>query len=56
MKKQLVSKVDYFDVKKGMTVDVLSFHETGKGSCDYYITVVPGTTKQHYLYTAEVEK
>lgn len=53
--KTVIAKVNYFDIKAGDTLEVLSFHETGNDSCNFYKTVLPSTTKVHYMFTAEVE-
>lgn len=54
MIQQLVSKVNYFDIKKGMKVHALKYVETGKGECNYYECVEIGKSKIHYLFTHEV--
>ena len=66
MNKMLKSKVDYFDVKKGDLVEVVDFMEAHtevrkdgndiEQKLDLYVTVLPNTTKQHYLFTFEVEE
>lgn len=50
-----VSKVDYFDIKKGDLVEIKEFVKSENGMCDYYKVVLPYTTKIHYLFTVELE-
>jgi len=50
-----ISKVDYFDIKKGDIVEVKEFVKSENGLCDYYKVVLPNTTKVHYLFTVELE-
>ncbi len=49
-----VSKVNYFDIKKGDLVEVKEFVKSENGLCDYYKVVLPNTIKIHYLFTVEL--
>lgn len=49
-----VSKVDYFDIKKGDMVEIKEFVKSENGLCDYYKVVLPLTTKVHYMFTVEL--
>lgn len=49
----VISRVDYFDIKAGDAVQVLSRHEAGNEACDYIKCVLPDSDKVHYLFTAE---
>ena len=63
--KVMKSKVNYFDVKIGDVVEVLSFHPVKEqemckdGSVeqqlDYYKVTLPKTDKVHYLFAFETE-
>lgn len=60
------SKVNYFDVKKGDTLEVVEFVEAHtekrkdgndvEQKLDIFKVVLPNETKVHYLYDFEVEK
>ena len=51
-----ISLVNYGDIKEGDTVELVDYEQAPKGYCSFYRVTPVGSTKVHYLYTAEVTR